>query len=223
MDKAIRNEMLKYEEAEFYIRLQSECFNLYPIVVKALALQIIDNKRRSIFCSIVKGHKLKRLADFHKQTPEEIAIEFRSIVCELRCKINNGAFTAKESVNLRLKMERDILEHKIRDYDELCQRLQLKNKILHDQLDMLRDNQKRHSKDEQEITHEKEQEIIRKTRKALLEGFQPSLTRVNKTLCYCHLSLLKDKLLIIKAVMVIIGGDNKVIIELFLVSIITCF
>ena len=130
MDKAIRNEMLKYEEAEFYIRLQSECFNLYPIVVKALALQIIDNKRRSIFCSIVKGHKLKRLADFHKQTPEEIAIEFRSIVCELRRKINNGAFTAKESVNLRLKMERDILEHKIRDYDELCQRLQLKNKIL---------------------------------------------------------------------------------------------
>ena len=128
MDKAIRNEMLKYEEAEFYIRLQSECFNLYPIV--------------------------------------------RSIVCELRRKINNGAFTAKESVNLRLKMERDILEHKIRDYDELCQRLQLKNKILHDQLDMLRDNQKRHSKDEQEITHEKEQEIIRKTRKALLEELQ---------------------------------------------------
>lgn len=172
MDKAIRNEMLKYEEAEFYIRLQSECFNLYPIVIKALALQIIDNKRRSIFCSIVKGHKLKRLADFHKQTPEEIAIEFRSIVCELRRKINNGAFTAKESVNLRLKMERDILEHKIQDYDELCQRLQLKNKILHDQLDMLRDNQKRHSKDEQEITHEKEQEIIRKTRKALLEELQ---------------------------------------------------
>ena len=60
-------------------------------------------------------------------------------------------------------MERDILEHKIRDYDELCQRLQL---------DMLRDNQKRHSKDEQEITHEKEQEIIRKTRKALLEELQ---------------------------------------------------
>ena len=147
MDKAIRNEMLKYEEAEFYIRLQSECFNLYPIVVKALALQIMDNKKRSIFCSIVKGHKLKRLADFHKQTPEEIAIEFRSIVCELRRKINNGAFTAKESVNLRLKMERDILEHKIRD-------------------------QKRHSKNEQEITHEKEQEIIRKTRKALLEELQ---------------------------------------------------
>ena len=52
MDKAIRNEMLKYEEAEFYIRLQSECFNLYPIVVKALALQadvefcfFIDRKR----------------------------------------------------------------------------------------------------------------------------------------------------------------------------------
>ena len=28
MDKAITNEMLKYEEAEFYIRLQSECFKL---------------------------------------------------------------------------------------------------------------------------------------------------------------------------------------------------
>ena len=98
MDKAIRNEMLKYEEAEFYIRLQSECFNLYPIVVKALALQIIDNKRRSIFCSIVKGHKLKRLADFHKQTPEEIAIEFRSIVCELRCKKPHMSFNVRYGI-----------------------------------------------------------------------------------------------------------------------------
>lgn len=30
MDKAIRNEMLKYEEAESYIRLQSECFQPLP-------------------------------------------------------------------------------------------------------------------------------------------------------------------------------------------------
>ena len=66
-------------------------------------------------------------------------------------------------------MERDMLEYRIRDYDELCQRLQLKNKILHDQLDMLRDNQKKYSKNELEMTHEKEQEIIRKTKKALLE------------------------------------------------------
>lgn len=33
-DEAIRKEMLQYEEAELYIRLQSECFNLYPVVIK---------------------------------------------------------------------------------------------------------------------------------------------------------------------------------------------
>lgn len=112
-DEAIRNEILKYEKTEFYIRLQSECFNLYPVVVKALALQIAEDKRRSIFCSIVKGHKLEHLAAFHKMTPEEVVQEFCSIVCELRRRINNGAFTVKESVNLRLMKERNSFQYEL--------------------------------------------------------------------------------------------------------------
>lgn len=47
-----------------------------------------------------------------------------------------------------------MLEYRIRNYDELCQRLQLKNKILRNQLDMLRDNQKKISEIGL-ITHEK--------------------------------------------------------------------
>ena len=35
-DEAIRKEMLQYEEAELYIRLQSECFNLYPVVIEGV-------------------------------------------------------------------------------------------------------------------------------------------------------------------------------------------
>ena len=70
-DEAIRKEMLQYEEAELYIRLQSECFNLYPVVIKAMALLIADDRRRAIFCSIVKGHRLEKLAAAHNMTPEE--------------------------------------------------------------------------------------------------------------------------------------------------------
>ncbi len=106
----------------------------------------------------------------HKQTLEEIAIEFRSIMCELRRKINNGAFTAKEFVNLRIKMERDMLEYRIRNYDELCQRLQLKNKILRNQLDMLRDNQKKISEIGL-ITHEKNRKLYGLSQKHYWKNF----------------------------------------------------
>lgn len=129
-DEAIRKEMLQYEEAELYIRLQSECFNLYPVVIKAMALLIADDRRRAIFCSIVKGHRLEKLAAAHNMTPEEAVREFRSVVCDLNSRIKHGAFTAKESVNLQLMLERNSLKERLRSYDLLLQQLQQENKEL---------------------------------------------------------------------------------------------
>lgn len=134
-DKAIQKEIRKYEYGELYIRLQSECFNLYPIVIKALSLLIVDDKRRAIFCSVVKGHKLKSLGAFYNLTPEEVGREFRSTVWELRQCINNGAFTEKESVNIRLLRERNDLKHRLQNCKTLCEKLQFTNKDLNELLE----------------------------------------------------------------------------------------
>lgn len=157
MDEAIRNEMLKYDEAEFCIRLQSECFGLYPIVVKALSLLIADDKRREIFCSFLKGHKLERLAAFHNLTPEEAVQMFRSTVRELRQKIDNGAFTAKESINMRLMMERNELRYQLRNYSNLYKELQLRHQIVNNELQILQADLDKKTENEQSIIHQKEE------------------------------------------------------------------
>ncbi|WP_081800214.1 hypothetical protein [Bacteroides faecichinchillae] len=135
-DKAIRREMLKYEEAELYIRLQSECFNLYPVVVKALSLQITNDRKREVFCSILNGHKLKDVAAAHGMSPEQAGQEFNRAVWNLNKKVNNGAFTAKESVNIQLLHERNMLKNKVLDYDRQYHQLELENKKLSDQVNI---------------------------------------------------------------------------------------
>ena len=136
-DEAIRREMLKYEEAEFNIRLQSECFNLYPVVVKALSLLIADDKRRCIFCSILKGHKLEKLATYYHLTPEDVVLDFCSTVRELQRRVKEGAFTEKESVNIRLLLERNELLSKLRTYRDRYEKLQLTNISLLEQIAQL--------------------------------------------------------------------------------------
>lgn len=174
-DEAIRKEILKYEKAELYIRLQSECFDLYPVVARALSLQIADKKQRSIFCSIVKGHNLERLATYYKQTPEGTAQEFRNIVCELRSKVEKGAFTAKESVNLRLLDERNRLQYEVRYCNEQNKKLQLKVDEQHDQILILRSDLKKKTESELMITSEKELEIRQKIRIELQEEMKKKI------------------------------------------------
>ncbi len=166
-DEAIRNEMLKYEEAELCIRLQSECFNLYPVVIKAMALLITDDRKRDIFCSIVKGHRLEKLAAAHNMTPEEAAREFRSVVWYLSNQIKHGAFTAKESVNLRLMLERNSLKDRLRSYDMLYQRLQQENRELRERFDTLQSEIR--AECESAMTQEREQAMREKIRKELRE------------------------------------------------------
>lgn len=168
-DKAIQDEMHKYENAELYIRLQSECYGLYPVVSRALALQIVDKKRRSIFCSIVKGHNLERLATYYKQTPEETVQEFLDIVCELQRRVNNGAFTAKESVTLRMQEEWNRAQSEVRHYKEQNKKLQLVISEQNNQIWTLEKNKRRQAESEWIFASEKELEIRRKVRKELQE------------------------------------------------------
>lgn len=168
-DKAIRREMLKYEEAELYIRLQSECFNLYPVVVKALALQITNDRKREVFCSILNGHKLKDVAAAHGMSPEQAGQEFNRAVWNLNKKVNNGAFTAKESVNIQLLHERNMLKNKVLDYDRQYHQLELENKKLSDQVNILLKEKKRYTKYKLEIMHEIEQVVQEQATKKHIE------------------------------------------------------
>ena len=154
-DEAIRKEMLQYEEAELYIRLQSECFNLYPVVIKAMALLIADDRRRAIFCSIVKGHRLEKLAAAHNMTPEEAVREFRSVVCDLK---------------------RNSLKERLRSYDLLLQQLQQENKELREQLDTLQNEVRAES--EAVMTLEKEWAIREEIKKELQEKMWMELKRL---------------------------------------------
>lgn len=168
-DKAIRREMLKYEEAELYIRLQSECFNLYLVVVKALSLQITNDRKREVFCSILNGHKLKDVAAAHGMSPEQAGQEFNRAVWNLNKKVNNGAFTAKESVNIQLLHERNMLKNKVLDYDRQYHQLELENKKLSDQVNILLKEKKRYTKYKLEIMHEIEQVVQEQATKKHIE------------------------------------------------------
>lgn len=175
LNEAIRNEMLKYDEAEFCIRLQSECFGLYPVVVKALSLLIADDKRREVFCSFVKGHKLERLAAFHNLTPEEAVQMFRSTIREVHERINNGAFTAKESVNIRLLMERDRLKCQLKDYSNLYKMLQLKYQKANDELNILQETLNQKTEEEQSTLDKKVRALRKEIRKELQEKMKRQL------------------------------------------------
>ena len=178
-DKAIRREMLKYEEAELYIRLQSECFNLYPVVVKALSLQITNDRKREVFCSILNGHKLKDVAAAHGMSPEQAGQEFNRAVWNLNKKVNNGAFTAKESVNIQLLHERNMLKNKVLDYDRQYHQLELENKKLSDQVNILLKEKKRYTKYKLEIMHEIEQVVQEQATKKHIENQEsPKLTSI---------------------------------------------
>lgn len=175
VDEAIEKEMLKYERAELYIRLQSECFGLYPVVARALSLQIVDKKRRNIFCSIVKGHNLERLATYYKQTPEETAQEFLDIVCELQRRVNNGAFTAKESVTLQMQEKWNNAQYEVRHCNEKNKKLLLEISELNDQIRSLRSDLRKRMEREFMITSEKELEIRQKARKELQEEMKQKM------------------------------------------------
>lgn len=79
-DAIIESELRRYDKAAFYIRLQSECFNLYPVLTHLLERLISDPQRRTIFTWIVNGKDIGELARRHHSSPERMGIVFRETV-----------------------------------------------------------------------------------------------------------------------------------------------
>lgn len=86
-DAIIDRELRRHEEAAFYIRLQSRCFNLYPLLVRILLAMIDDRQRRAIFRSVINGKDIHRVAAHLAVTPEEIGTIFCTTVRSLSHRV----------------------------------------------------------------------------------------------------------------------------------------
>lgn len=82
-DAIIESELRRYEGAAFYIRLQSECFNLYPVLTHLLERLINDPYKRAIFTWIVNGKDIGKLARQNHSSPERMGAVFRETVKRL--------------------------------------------------------------------------------------------------------------------------------------------
>ncbi|WP_455591432.1 hypothetical protein [Bacteroides sp.] len=79
-DKVIDQELHKDEEALFYFRLQSQCFNLYPLLTRLLLHMIDDSTRRTVFSAIINGKDIYKLAEQLSMTPESVGNLFCTTV-----------------------------------------------------------------------------------------------------------------------------------------------
>lgn len=82
-DKIIHQELEKYDEAALLIRLQSECFPLYKLLIKVLADLIPNNQDRKLFCAIIQGKSLKHIPKYHKMSDSDAFKVYIEIVQEL--------------------------------------------------------------------------------------------------------------------------------------------
>ena len=87
-DEIIDRELRRYEGAAFYIRLQSECFNLYPLLVRLLASMIGSRQRRYIFKGIVGGKDIHEIADHLSIDPEAVGATFLPTVRVLGSRLS---------------------------------------------------------------------------------------------------------------------------------------
>lgn len=105
-DKIIEKELHRHEEAAFYIRLQSTCFNLYPLLVRILLSMISDSRQRMIFRSIINGKNIHRLATQLEVTPEEVGSTFCTTVRWLSGRVESIAASFAAFRRLRKENER---------------------------------------------------------------------------------------------------------------------
>lgn len=88
-DEIIDQELHRYEGAALHIRLQSQCFNLYPLLVRLLASMIDNRRRRYIFNGIVGGKDIHKIASHLSTTPRAVGATFLSTVRVLGCRLSD--------------------------------------------------------------------------------------------------------------------------------------
>lgn len=70
-DRIIKQELEKYDEAALLIRLQSECFPLYDLLIKVLAAMIPNTQDRKLFCAITQGYSLRHIPKYHNMSDKD--------------------------------------------------------------------------------------------------------------------------------------------------------
>lgn len=79
-DKIIDQELHQNEETLFYFRLQSQCFNLFPLLTRLLLRMIGDPTRRTVFSAIINGKDIYKLAEQLSMNPEAVGHLFCTTV-----------------------------------------------------------------------------------------------------------------------------------------------
>lgn len=134
-DAIIEQELRRHEEAAFYIRLQSSCFNLYPLLVRILLGMIDDPHRRTVFRSVINGKNIHRVAARLAVTPEEIGTTFCATVRSLSNRV--GEMFALFAGYRKTREQSKAFRIKYLEADAERQRLFLSENFLRWRVDML--------------------------------------------------------------------------------------
>ncbi|WP_455591817.1 hypothetical protein [Bacteroides sp.] len=134
-DEIIDRELRRYEGAAFYIRLQSECFNLYPLLVRLLARKISSMRCRYIFKGIVNGKDIHEIAGHLSITTQEVGVLFVSTVHTLGNRMREIYNVALEYDALKKKYEEHLQsqrdeEKRDKTFSQQIRCLQNHNRIL---------------------------------------------------------------------------------------------
>lgn len=158
-DKIIDRELRRYDEAAFYIRLQSSCFNLYPLLVRILLGMIDDPSRRMVFRSLINGKDINRLAARLAVTPEEIGTTFCTTVRSLSKRVEKmfDLFAASQ----RLDEENEELRRKYEEADTERECLHLRVNFCRNRIRTL----EKSCREKEKIAKELRQKLKQETRK----------------------------------------------------------
>lgn len=83
-DAILMQELQRYDNGAFLVRVQSECFEFYPVVTRALAQLIQNMQKRAIFCSIMKGTPVDEIAQTYHTSEKRVLQLYHDVVSDLR-------------------------------------------------------------------------------------------------------------------------------------------
>lgn len=119
--------------SSFYVRLQEECFDLYPVIIKALTDFIDNPTHRNVFRSVVQGQRLGYIAEVNGISVNSVLEIFRSTVTSLRnqeiqllssqIEIYDQMKTARNTFRLEAIWRKECYEELLKKYNTLISRI----------------------------------------------------------------------------------------------------
>lgn len=96
-DKIIQQELEKYDESALLIRLQSECFPLYALLIKVLSALIPNIQERRLFRAITEGRSIKRIPKYNGMSDEDAFKIYLELIRKLHKELKNRLLFLKLS------------------------------------------------------------------------------------------------------------------------------